>query len=92
MARRRGKPATAFGAWLEEWLRTHDDVTFEALGERIGVTKSAISLWLAATHQAEIPIPRLRRLADATGTPVGHLEQLVIPGGADEAEGRQRTA
>jgi transcriptional regulator with XRE-family HTH domain len=78
MSRPRGSPpATPFGSWLAGWLADHPDWTFQALATEVGVTKSAISLWISAERQPKIRIERLRRLARVTGEPIENLERLV---------------
>lgn len=76
MARRRGKPKTAFGAWLDAWLTTNAAWTLASFGAEVGVSKSAVSLWLSG-DTIRIPIERLRKIAEVTGEPVENLEQLV---------------
>ena len=84
MARPRRTPTTAFGAWLDQWLDDHPEMTFKALGAEIAeamdrekpITAGAISQWInGATRR--IPIDTLRGVAAVTGEPVENLEQMV---------------
>jgi transcriptional regulator with XRE-family HTH domain len=78
VARARSKPAsTPFGAWLDQWLKANPDVTFESLAGDLGVTKSAISLWISTEKPIKVDVPKLRRLAERTGAPIENLERLV---------------
>ncbi len=76
MARPRPIPSTPFGAWLDAWFREHPDWTFESFAHEVGVTKSAISLWVSGATR-RVPLEKLREVARVTGEPVENLEQLV---------------
>lgn len=77
MARPRKAPATPFGAWLEQWLTDNQGVTFESFAQDIGVTKSAVSLWIGARKPVAIKPTTLRRIAMTTGADLGDLERMV---------------
>jgi transcriptional regulator with XRE-family HTH domain len=77
MARPRPAAGTPFGAWLNAWFLAHPDVTFEAFADEVGVSKSAVSLWISATRPVQVKPATLRRVAVYTDEPLGNLEQLV---------------
>lgn len=77
MARRRTRaPRTPFGAWLEQWLADHPDVTHEAFAADVGVSKGLISQWTAGTVK-QIGSINLQAVSARTGTDLALLERLV---------------
>lgn len=78
MARPRSNPpGTPFGAWLVSWFDAHPDVTLEAFGDDVGVTKGAVSLWISSQRRVAVKAPTLARVAKRTGEPLANLEVLV---------------
>lgn len=49
----------------------------QEFGRRVGVSKSAVSLWITKRDRTEIAVPRLREIAKVTGEPIENLELLV---------------
>lgn len=77
MARRRTHPPkTPFGAWLEQWLTDHPDVTHQALADDLGVSKGLISQWTAGDVKQLSP-KSLQAVARRTGFDLGQLERMV---------------
>jgi hypothetical protein len=74
---RRLVPITPFGIWLDQWLQSHPDWTYEDFGAEVGVTKTSITNWVGAQKPVKVPVQRLRRIARATATDVTFLEKLV---------------
>lgn len=76
MARRRPPATTPFGAWLSEWLDDHaSDWTVEAFAAEVGVSPSAVSLWLTKTKR--VGIDHLREVARITGEEFDALYRMV---------------
>jgi len=70
-------PSTPFGVWLSEWFENHKAVTLEAFAQDVGVTKSAVSLWIGALKPVAVQPKTLRRIAKRTGADLEHLERMV---------------
>ena len=101
MARpRSGPPGSPFGAWLSQWFTSNPSWTFEGLAGEVGVTKSAVSHWLA--QSTKVGIPHLIELARVTGEPLDNLERMVygrpispiarVTGTINATQGRQTSS
>lgn len=81
-------PSTPFGVWLDAWFKENDKVTLEAFAEDVGVSKSAVSLWISATKPVSVKPTTLRRIAKRTGADLVHLERMAYGTDADPRAGR----